>query len=162
MMTPEEAIRFIIDRAFELDGAPEGLELFRWHWVPSSHPVWYLHIPPPRAGAQVVGADIPLATPVTDTFMVRPSELRGEIVMQHGRPERFGLGWNVEHRAAVLFFLGGGELNLKRRVDRTDVIAATLTAQGARIRFFESLEEIRDMLRDMRDDGDEWKRGGAS
>lgn len=157
----EDAIGHLIDRALELDNAPEGLELFRWHWVPSSAYAWYLHVPTVPGSATSAAADVSRA-PATRTFIVLPSELRGEIVIQGGRPERFGIGWNVEHRAAVLFFLKGGELNIKRRVDRTDVIAATLTAQGARLRFFEHLKAFTDSIREARDEGDEWKKGGET
>jgi len=87
---------------------PEGLELFKWLWVPATYEK--LMVVPHVVSQRM------LQRPEEDDYYAEPQMVEIRTIMtRRGDMTYYGpylarVGWNVEERIAVLFFLEGGKL----------------------------------------------------
>ena len=137
------AARALVDAACEAPGAPEGVELFRWWWVPLS---WMSVRLPVESSHCVVArtAEIPPYAQ-RDVMEIRP--------VLHSQDPPARVGWNVEHRCAALFFAEGGTLPRREDAARiSDTALHAIANDGAEIRFVEGLGRLMELL----DESEPW------
>lgn len=141
--------------AFEAsDLVPEGIELYRWWWVPVRARFWEIPVAE-RLTLMLTGPEIL-------PHLTKPPviEVRRQLHFSIFGFEAY-LGWDEGERQAVLFFEDGG-LSPKRIPDQSavpDSDLRDLTREGAALLSEERLWELMKRLDELGfGDGEEWKR----
>ena len=150
-MTEQERIAWCV-RLFaeQADFAPEGLELYRWHWLPDS---WHIFVGVKEPEIQLFApmAEIP---PHID---YQRFDVRRDHWIRLNRGTDAAVGWNVKNRTAVLFWMRGGMMpDIPRK---RDGLIEKLAKQGQTLRTVDSLMKLYRLMQRLRDelDGEGWK-----
>lgn len=151
--------RGFIERA---DTSPEGIELYRWHWVPEDTSYWRTYLfPDSTHGAFLLDSGaIPDAFTEPLDIIIRPTVW----LALYGGAFIARVGWDTTPRTAVLFFAGGGpEPKSPHRATAVSdqgmhALADEGDAQHCREAFGRVVEMLEEMFREQGATAEEWER----
>lgn len=131
--------------------APEGIELYRWRWVPGDWRALRIPLESPVSAAS--------SEPIPMSPVFRTIDIPRRAQWRTGGGLSAWVGWDMDTRQAVVFFASGGPDPARSQLIETDSTAETLTREGAWILFEERAQELLDRLDSLGlSEGEEWKR----
>lgn len=141
------------------DGAPEGIELYRWLWVPASYRSYLIPVYRPL-GVSFMGDEIDLLNPGPRSVVeITP------VMWVRRPPDLAWVGWSEDERIAVLFYADGGPEPERLPTDEpiSDTGIQAIAHSGYDVLISESRKRILELLDELLDelgysDGEEWKR----
>ncbi len=142
-------------RVEEMETAPEGIELYRWLWVPRGYRHgWNVMVQEP---VKVTACeDIPASIPLPPTVCVFWTVMIADLPIYHPDCRVAYVGWNREVRTAVIFYADGGPTPERIRVPEavSDEGMAALASSGNEVRAREGRQAIRRYLKKFRERDD--------